>query len=152
MTSRRKKQGIAGHSIDDLFIQNIPVSAPEWLKSFLLSIQCLRKFIAQITSCCIKCYSYHEIFSIMSNIACNLRQISQEYLYIIIARLRCNVRSTVTSNERRGVSNPQQFDYLVSQFVQSDIKENIKVRVSGPLWWESAGDQWIGGFLSQRAQ
>ena len=32
---------------------------------------------------------------------------------------------------------------FVQQIVQSDIKENTKALVTGPLWWESTGDQWM---------
>ena len=37
---------------------------------------------------------------------------------------------------------------FVQPFVHAYIKENIRARVTGPLWWESNGDRWIP---SQRA-
>ena len=50
---------------------------------------------------------------------------------------------TVTSQWAGWYLKSPAFRLFVLLFVQANIKENIKARVTGPLWGESTGDRWI---------
>ena len=63
---------------------------------------------------------------------------------VIHRHLISHLRDTVTSHEPHGISNHRQLDCVLS----SSVRLAPKLRITGPLWWESIV---IDGFPSQSA-
>ena len=56
---------------------------------------------------------------------------------------------SIASNERHVVFYHGSFDCLFNSSLESH-QRNIKVRVTGPLWWEFTGDRWIPSTKGQK--
>ena len=63
--------------------------------------------------------------------------------YCLLYHVNCSSTITLTSHDRRGVSNNQSLDCLSNSLFKLTSKETSKACVTGLLWGKSMGDRWI---------